>query len=152
MKPELLIAALSGTVLLIVICATAYRRRRRKVKELRSLLEFAQKQIDELQDAIARSRESSDAIAQRATDQARRIAWLETRIHKPRANADEVLDDSILNETPKLSMTERRHRVITLANRGKNPESIATSLGLFKGEVELILSLNQAAAAARMPI
>lgn len=151
MKPELLIAALSGTVLLIVICATAYRRRR-KVKELRSLLEFAQKQIDELQDAIARSRESSDAIAQRATDQARRIAWLETRIRKPRANADEVLDDSILNETPKLSMTERRHRVITLANRGKNPESIAASLGLFKGEVELILSLNQAAAAARMPI
>lgn len=151
MKPDILIAAISGTVLLIGICATAYRRRR-KVKEMRSLLEFAQKQIDELQDAIARSRESSNAIAQRSTDQARRIAWLETRIRKPRANADEVLDDSILTETPKLSMTERRHRVITLANRGKNPESIAASLGLFKGEVELILSLHQAAAAARMPI
>ena len=70
-------------------------------------------------------------------------------MRKPKNPSPEVLDDSIITETPKLSMTERRHRVINLANRGKNAESIAASLGLFRGEVELILSLDRAAIGAK---
>lgn len=143
MRQEILIAASSAFVLFIA-CLAAFRSRR-KVGELRGLLEFSQNQINELHDAILHTREASNAAIERSADQARRIAWLETRIRKPRNNTDEVLNDTILTEAPKLSMTERRHRVISLANRGKNIESIATSLGLFKGEVELILSLNQAA-------
>jgi DNA-binding NarL/FixJ family response regulator len=120
--------------------------RNRRMRELRDLLEFSQNQIDELHDAIIRTREAGETSQRRASDQARRIAWLESKIRKPKLSPDEVLDDSVITETPKLSMTERRHRVINLASRGKNVETIATSLGLFNGEVELILSLNKAAA------
>ena len=119
----------------------------KRFRELRSLLEFAQTQIDELQDIAIRSRDICDATLQRSSDQARRIAWLESRMRKPKPASSEVLDDTIITETPKLSMTERRHQVINLAGRGRNVDSIATTLGLFKGEVELILNLNQAAAA-----
>lgn len=143
MRLEIVIA-LSGIVFTAVAIFTAYRRRQ-KTNELRNLLEFAQNQIDQLQDALLRDREASDAALQRASDQARRVAWLETRVRKPRSNNEDVLDDSIITERPKLSMTERRHRVIALNRRGNNIESIAESLGLFKGEVELILSLDQAA-------
>ncbi len=147
MTLEIIISATGSLVLLTMVAATV--RRRKKLKELRNLLEFSQKQIEDLQDSIVRVRESGDTALQRATEQARRIAWLETRIRKPREHTDEVLDETILTEGNKLSMTERRHRVITLANRGKDLESIASALGLFKGEVELILSLNNAATSGR---
>lgn len=124
-------------------------RRRSRVSELRDLLEFSQKQIDELHEAVSKARDSSEAAQARAADQARRVAWLESKMRKPKNPSPEVLDDSIITETPKLSMTERRHRVINLANRGKNAESIAASLGLFRGEVELILSLDRAAIGAK---
>ena len=124
-------------------------RRRSRVSELRDLLEFSQKQIDELHEAVSKARDSSEAAQVRAADQARRVAWLESKMRKPKNPSPEVLDDSIITETPKLSMTERRHRVINLANRGKNAESIAASLGLFRGEVELILSLDRAAIGAK---
>lgn len=143
------IAIVSAAAILLTASAAIVYKRRKKLAELRELLEFAQNQIDELQDAMLGWRACNDAAAQRATDQARRIAWLETRLRKPRASSNEVLDDSIITETPKLSMTERRHRVISLADRGKGVDSIAASLGIFKGEVELILSLNQAAIGAR---
>lgn len=148
MKPEMIAAIAAAATLLVLICLSAIRRRRR-MREFRTLIEYSQMQIDELREMVVRVRETSESIGDRATDHGRRIAWLETRIRKPRASADEVLDDSILTETPKLSMTERRHRVITLASRGKSIDAIASTLGLFSGEVELILSLNQAAAAAR---
>lgn len=136
---------LSAFSVLAIIGAIVAIQRNRKIKELRNLLEFSQNQIDELQDAIIRNKESNETAHRRASDQARRIAWLESKIRKPRLSPDEVLDDSIITEKSKLSMTERRHRVIGLANRGKSAETIAASLGLFKGEVELILSLNRAA-------
>jgi type II secretory pathway pseudopilin PulG len=121
-------------------------RRNKKMKEMMSLLEFAQNQIDELQDAIIRTKEFHETAHRRDSDQARRIAWLETKIRKPRPSSNEVLDDSVITEKEtKLSMTERRHRVISLAGRGKSSDAIAASLGLFKGEVELILNLNKAA-------
>jgi hypothetical protein len=125
-------------------------QRNRKMKEMMGLLEFAQNQIDELQDAIVRTKEFHETAHRRDSDQSRRIAWLESKVRKPRPSSDEVLDDSVITEQPqKLSMTERRHRVISLASRGKNAEAIAASLGLFKGEVELILNLNKAALGQR---
>lgn len=135
------LAIAAGMVLLV--------QRHRKMKEMMGLLEFAQNQIDELQDAIIRTREFHETAHRRDSDQSRRIAWLESKIRKPRPTSDEVLDDSVITEQPKLSMTERRHRVITLASRGKSAEAIAASLGLFKGEVELILNLNKATLSQR---
>ena len=57
-----------------------------------------------------------------------------------------MIDETAAGEPAKLSMTERRHRVIALASRGQNAEAIATTLGIMPGEVELIIRLNQAAA------
>lgn len=124
-------------------------QRTKRMKEMMGLLEFAQNQIDELQDAIIRTKEMHETSHRRDSDQTRRIAWLESKVRKPRPTSDEVLDDSVITEQPKLSMTERRHRVISLAGRGKSSDAIASSLGLFKGEVELILNLNKATLSQR---
>ena len=139
--PILGLIAAAGIALLV--------QRHKKMKEMMGLLEFAQNQIDELQDAIIRTKEFHETSHRRDSDQARRIAWLESKIRKPRPTSDEVLDDSVITDQPKLSMTERRHRVITLASRGKSADAIAASLGLFKGEVELILNLNKATLSQR---
>lgn len=119
-------------------------QRARKMRQMMGLLEFAQNQIDELQDAIIAAKNLSDASNRRDSDQARRIAWLESKVRRPRPASDEVLDDAVVTQPSRLSMTERRHRVISLASRGNNADTIASSLGLFKGEVELILNLNKA--------
>lgn len=129
---------------MIAAAVTMTIHRNKKMKEMMGLLEFAQNQIDELQDALVHNRASHETSHRRASDNSRRIAWLESKIRRPKLSPDEVLDDSVITEEPKLSMTERRHRVISLAGRGKSIESIASSLGIFKGEVELILSLNRA--------
>ena len=118
---------------------------RKRLRDLRGLVEFGQKQIEDLLDALAKSKETLEKSTQRLSDQSRRIAWLETRVRQPKSKSDEVLDETVLIETPKANMTERRHRVITLASRGQNAETIAAALGLLTGEVELIINLNRAA-------
>jgi outer membrane murein-binding lipoprotein Lpp len=145
----MIIAAAIISIIAVAACIGLMVQRRSKVSELRDLLEFSQNQIDELQDVIRKTAEMNDAARDRSADQARRIAWLESRMRKPKPLSADVLDDSVITEQPRLSMTERRHRVIKLANSGKNVEAIATSLGLFRGEVELILSLNQVTAGGR---
>lgn len=62
--------------------------------------------------------------------------------HKPAAKSG-------LNFTPyksqhlsKSSMTEKRHRVLSLAKYGQDVDTIANTLGLPHGEVELIVNLN----------
>ena len=137
----IIIVAIAGITLAIL----QYLR----LKEVRALLEFSQTQIDELQDAVLKNHETHEAAQRRATDQSRRIAWLESRLNKPRPASGDILDEAVVAEAPKFSMTERRHRVVGLANRGSSPEAIASALGMFKGEVELILSLNRAAAGAK---
>lgn len=133
----------------VTAAITLLIQRNRRMRQMMGLLEFAQNQIDELQDAIIRTKEFTETAHRRDSDQSRRIAWLESKVRKPRPASDEVLDDSVITEQPKLSMTERRHRVITLASRGKSADTIASSLGLFKGEVELILNLNKATLSQR---
>ncbi len=102
-------------------------------------------QIADLEQVIARQKEFSETNSQRVTEQSRRIAWLESRVRQPKLAGEEILDDVVQLETPKLNMTERRHRVISLATRGQNIESIANALGMLTGEVELIVDMNQAA-------
>lgn len=116
----------------------------RKQRGHRVLLEFAERQIEELENFLSKNREAYDASTQRSVEQSRRIAWLETRVRQPKAVADDVIDDSVPPETPKINMTERRHRVIALALRGQDSGTIATTLGILPGEVELIINLNQA--------
>jgi hypothetical protein len=142
------IAALSVSLIAFAFAALSYR----KNKNNRELLEFAGGQIDELSESLAKSKETLEANTQRVMDQSRRIAWLETRIRKPRSASSDVIDDEAVATNPsepkKLNITERRHRVIALASRGQRPEAIAATLGMLTGEVELIVNLNHAMATA----
>ncbi len=97
---------------------------------------------------FAKNKKSADLIEDsknRSTDQARRIAWLEARIRKPEKIKKDILSQEVLI-TPKPSetnITERRHRVLTLAARGQDAETIASTLGMLTGEVELIMRIGR---------
>jgi septal ring factor EnvC (AmiA/AmiB activator) len=138
-----LLLTTAATLGLVTFCFTLYCRQ--KQKKTRELVESAGQQIADLEKTLARTKESLDTNTQRTAEQSRRIAWLETRIRKPNSASSEVLDDEIIStESQKLNMTERRHRVISLASRGQHTDAIAATLGMLPGEVELIVNLNQA--------
>jgi precorrin-6B methylase 1 len=144
----LAIAALSVSVIALGFAVISCK----KYKSSRERIEFAEARIIELQEDLAKSRESIETSSKRLADHGRRVAWLETRIRKPRSVGSEVIDDKVVVSEPaepkKLNITERRHRVISLASRGQRPEAIAATLGMLPGEVELIVNLNHAMAAA----
>ena len=76
-----------------------------------------------------------------------RLDWLESRARSEELhrNARRQEEEEIPTDPARLSITERRHRVLTLAKRGLEAEQIAATLGVPHGEVELIISLNAAA-------
>ncbi|MGH9943522.1 MAG: hypothetical protein ACRD9R_14350 [Pyrinomonadaceae bacterium] len=95
-----------------------------------------------------------DTNSRRASDQSRRIAWLETRARSARSNANPKSDvakglalsasGTEATGAPRASMTERRYRVLTLKRRGLSADAIAAQLGMTHGEVGLIISLSNA--------
>jgi hypothetical protein len=82
---------------------------------------------------------------EQAVEQSRRMALLELHLHQNRVVGNPLDNDSGGNAA---SMTERRHRVMMLARRGMDTEMIAETLGVPKGEIELIISLSSLKAAA----
>lgn len=126
-------------VLSFCFCLICYKKQRNH----RGLLEFAENQIVDLQEKLLKNKEALETNSQRVAEHSRRIAWLETRIRQPKLASEEVIDETTA-DTTKVNITERRHRVITLASRGQNAETIAATLGMLPGEVELIINLNQA--------
>lgn len=115
----------------------------KKLRNQRGLLEFVEKQVEDLETVLAKNKETLENNANRISDQTRRIAWLETRVRQPKTAGEEIINDLPNNEPQKLTMTERRHRVVKLASRGQSAETIAATLGMLTGEVELIMNLNQ---------
>jgi hypothetical protein len=142
---EMQILTATGSVavlclLVALMCVIKIRRTNRSLRE-------SNERIDELQNTQKRLKEVIEKNAEHSDEMSRRIVWLETRVRQPKLAAEEVIDDSA--EPPKLNITERRHRVVTLASRGQSPEMIAATIGMLPGEVELILSLDQAAKNAK---
>ena len=84
---------------------------------------------------------------EQTAEQSRRVAWLELHLHQTRAGLS-LLNNPAVNGGNVTSMTERRHRVMVLAQRGMDTEMIAETLGVPKGEIELIISLSSLKAAA----
>lgn len=126
---------LLGAVL--ACCALAYRLRQAEQQQQISTNVLTQRLTTaELQ--VSRALEQ-------AAEQARRMALLELHLHQNR-----MTDSSLSNDSGGAapSMTERRHRVMTLARRGMDSEMIAETLGVPKGEIELIISLSSLKAAA----
>jgi C4-dicarboxylate-specific signal transduction histidine kinase len=142
---ELQIQIAAGAVcvlsLLVTLVCIARQRKSNRVAAAQ------QEQIEELQNTLKRTRETIESNAQLQAEMSRRLVWVETKIRQPKLAAEEVVDDT--TEAPKLNITERRHQVVTLASRGQDPQTIASTIGMLPGEVELILSLDQAARAGR---
>ncbi len=111
------------------------------------LFEIQGRQLEDAENALSEYKQLFESAAQKTADNTRRIAWLETRVRQPKkAESDiapEISDVISPNSAPVPNITERRHRVLSLSSRGQNAESISATLGMLKGEVELILSLNQ---------
>jgi len=151
MNLELQISAVSALVALVSFAFAFFCWK--KLNSHRELLEFNAKQTEELEKSLANSKELLEMSRQKANDQARRVAWLETRIRQPKLAKKEATEEQeveIIEEKPvvnKANITERRHRVLTLASRGQSHETIASTLGMMPGEVELIINLNRAIAA-----
>lgn len=143
----LIISALLGVSMVgTAILAIMFHRSKRRHREL---LEFLGKRVDDLEQDLSQSRELLDTGSQKFADQARRIAWLESRIRKPRLLAEEASrEEATVDANAKWNVTEKRHKVLNLASRGHGPDSIAATLGMMRGEVELIINLSRASAAA----
>ena len=134
------IAVLIGLISLIAsaICYGKYKKQR-------GLLEFVGKQNEDLEDSLNKTKELIESGKQKVVAQASRIAWLETRVRQPKMSKEEMLPDPIEPiKSFKSNITERRHRVLALASRGQSAETIASTLGMMAGEVELIVKFNQA--------
>jgi DNA-binding NarL/FixJ family response regulator len=82
-----------------------------------------------------------DTASNRAAAFERRLTPLEL-IAKAKRNSEQT---DVVAEGKKLSITERRHRVIALWRRGQNVQSIARTLNMPDGEVELMISITRAA-------
>jgi len=132
------IAALLG-VLAFVYSFTAFK----KSRDCRGLLEFLAQRIEDLEQTVAVVKDLNETGAQRISEQARRIAWLETRVRQPKLSEEDGSDDAQNEISTKSIITERRHRVLTLAARGQSIEEIAETLGMMHGEIQLIISLNR---------
>ncbi|HKX27688.1 MAG TPA: hypothetical protein VJ302_08345 [Blastocatellia bacterium] len=126
-------AALIGC---IVLAVTVYRLRQTVQRSLASASQTAKR--------LAAVQRRLDEVSRHAAERAGRIAWLEARARR------EQTDDSVPAPpepaaAARTSMTERRHRVLALTQRGMDPATIAETLGVPYGEVELIISLSTAA-------
>lgn len=88
-----------------------------------------------------------DKSTQRANDAALRLARIEARRGTNAASDDSVLAEAAIDEpiSAKTSITERRHRVLSLARRGLDTKDISTTLGVPHGEVDLIIELSKVA-------
>lgn len=83
---------------------------------------------------------------EQSAEQTRRLAWLELNLQQDRSGTSPL--SSTKSDGKVTSMTERRHRVLVLARRGMDVETIAETLGVPKGEIELMISLSSLKSAA----
>ncbi len=111
------------------------------------LFEAQSNQLENLERTLAESKEMLQITNSKLADNARRLAWLETRVRQPKTIEPETLHEIIhSNSQPVLqttNITERHHRVLSLAARGQDVELIAATLGIMRGEVEQIVNLNK---------
>jgi hypothetical protein len=96
--------------------------------------EAANKELEVLSNEVER-------LTRQAGEYGRRIGSLENRAQSRTLETDEL--SVAVNIKP--TITERRHRVLSLARRGQDPQTIAQTLGMPHGEVELMINLGRAA-------
>jgi hypothetical protein len=114
----------------LILIANSRRQKRNWVETRR--------RFDEEIDGLSRD---LDTASKQAGEHARRIAWLESRARYAQPDV-KVAEKSVQQKT---TITERRHRVMSLARRGQDINTIARTLGMNHGEVELMINLGRAA-------
>jgi hypothetical protein len=134
------IIALASALVATLACLSCLASNRKRRAELR----ITTNQLGRLEQDLYELNRDLDTTTERATDQARRIAWLESRLH-PGKHLEALHTPEASFDKGRPPMTERRHRVLTLARRGQAVETIAATLNMAQGEVELIIGLSQAA-------
>jgi hypothetical protein len=139
MQPQILLittAAALVTLISVVISLIALSKARRLARAGYTLeTHFENSQAEFSRDL--------DTLSRKAGEQGRRIAWLETRVRSGREQP--VAAEMVNFSNAKPNMTERRHRVRSLARRGQDAQTIAQTLGMPYGEVELMINLLKAA-------
>lgn len=142
---NLFIAAVAVSTVLTIICAVALVvacRARAETERMLAVVLQTEHEVEQLSRDL-------DKAAQRANESARRLAWLESRRGGAAVAASEA--ETLAAETTsepvneKTSMTERRHRVLSLARRGLDAKDISSTLGVPHGEVDLIIELSKVA-------
>jgi hypothetical protein len=141
MHPQIMLTAvMAGASLALVSLATSLMLFR-KNRDLWQTMAAVELRIDD--EMIALSADL-DTISGKSGEHGRRVAWLETKVRSARGEIKPVTE-MVSAVTPKPTITERRHRVLSLARRGQDLQTIARTLGMPHGEVELMISLSRAA-------
>ena len=128
---------LLGAVL--ACCALAYRLHQAEQQQ--------QTAVKTLNQQLAALELRLRVALEQSAEQTRRLALLELHMHQHPASGGQM-NKAKGGGGKVTSMTERRHRVLVLARRGMETEMIAETLGVPKGEIELIISLSSLKAAA----
>ena len=88
-------------------------------------------------------RHNLDAVAQQTAAQLQRFAQPRTQPQaQPSVPAAAVAGAAAPPTSARQSVTERRHRVLTLSRRGMDVNAIAQTLGMPHGEVALIIRMS----------
>ena len=121
-------------VLSLITTLAALVRIRRMHNTTVAFEQAANKELDVLSNDV-------DRLSRQVGEYGRRITSLESRSLSQTPQTDEA--PALLNSKP--TITERRHRVLSLARRGQDAQAIAQTLGMPHGEVELMINLGRAA-------
>lgn len=102
----------------------------------------------EMDGRLTAIKQDVEQVARRTAEQRDRLAQIEAREWR-RAAQEEPVEAACVSALPaRQSLSERRRRVLRLAQRGLDTRTIAETLGVPQGEVALIVGLNRARAEA----
>jgi len=132
------LATAATAALCFIICLTLAFKLRSQRKRF---MAFA----SETETDLAAMQETSESLATSAADQSRRLAWLESRLRQGKTAHRQEEQEAPMLAVAEPSLTERRHRVLSLARRGYDVNTIAVMLNELPGEVELIIGMSKAA-------
>ena len=135
---ELMICVLVLSSAALISSLIALRRNKHQIK----LIELDEEKIWLLEETLAESRRSLEESQKTVADHSRRIAWLDANIRRNRFVTAPGKGSANSFASSRTKINEKRSRVLILAERGQDPATIAATLGMMPGEVELMLSLN----------
>lgn len=137
-ETQLTIGAVALCILSLAI--TLLTRFRQRGQE--TALEKYANRVEILEETLSGTKELLEENRQNLIDQTRRIAWLDAKTRQSRFFSVAGRKPARTETRPTSGIDEQRVRVLRLAESGQTANTIAASLGMMPGEVELILNLS----------